>query len=234
MTSFPYVEHVPTIAALRRTRPTSTRRVVVVEGGVASNDGGGGVFLWAPASTATDDGSTIVALTTLVDVGQPGRWVLLERAIAATVTLTGDLTGTSDANTLASAIATAITWSGAQSFTGGATFTGVSNFAGGRAQCTTIAHGATKVMSATEFSVAVSGGSGTANVTLPAPTLGPNGERPMALVYDDDDTASANPIVLHVPSGSMKGPDVVANTLTISENGGSATLVGDGTNWRQL
>lgn len=67
---------VDTIAALRATAaPTAaSSTLVLVKHYSTAGDGGGGEFYWDSASTATDNGGTIIK-PTAVAVGDPGRWM---------------------------------------------------------------------------------------------------------------------------------------------------------------
>lgn len=65
------VARVDSVAALRALDPPARKTVVYVEGYYTPNDGGGGAFLWAPASTQTDNGGTVIRPDSLPT---NGRW----------------------------------------------------------------------------------------------------------------------------------------------------------------
>jgi len=73
-------ENFPSVATISdlRALPSaefSTGDNYVVDGATGEGDGGGGVFSWNDASTATDDGETIIRPND-TSPGQAGRWIL--------------------------------------------------------------------------------------------------------------------------------------------------------------
>lgn len=67
---------VPSLASLRSlTRPSRAGAAALVRGHAADGDGGHDLFVWDPASTAGDDGGTVLAPT----AGGNGRWKRLFR-----------------------------------------------------------------------------------------------------------------------------------------------------------
>lgn len=72
--NFPSVATVSDLRALASAE-FSTGDNYVVDGGSTEGDGGGGVFAWNDASTATDDGATVIKPND-TSSGQAGRWIL--------------------------------------------------------------------------------------------------------------------------------------------------------------
>lgn len=72
--NFPSVATVSDLRALASAE-FSTGDNYVVDGGAAEGDGGGGVFAWNDASTASDDGATVIKPND-TSSGQAGRWIL--------------------------------------------------------------------------------------------------------------------------------------------------------------
>lgn len=109
------VTKVATIAALTALATASLEdgQVVAVSGYYSAGDGGGGEFYWDSASSATDNGGTIIA----PDAGGTGRWRALGEMTAKRWGIKGD--GTTDDTTKIQAAFNAMTSGGPLKFTQG-------------------------------------------------------------------------------------------------------------------
>lgn len=63
-----------TIADLRLVATRYDHQFIVVTGNLTAYDGDGGVYLWNPASSATDDGVSVIRPSDVL-VGSPGRFI---------------------------------------------------------------------------------------------------------------------------------------------------------------